>query len=165
MPHSIPCSCSALILSLQFNDIRQDVGFKNVMIANQIAAEYSVDREKPPFIEPSEAALYLIAEYHAYYIWVVLHELLGHGTSKLLTQYGPDSFNFDINNPPVSPLDGNPIRSWYQPEQTFTGIFGDLATSIDECRAECVGAYLMDDPELLELFGYDKSKMTAEDST
>jgi dipeptidyl-peptidase-3 len=36
---------------------------------------------------------------------------------------------------------------------------------VDECRAELVGAYLMDDKELLELFGFNtKSEITAEDS-
>lgn len=72
-------------------------------------------------------------------------------------------FNFDINNPPINPLTGKPIASWYKPGQTWTGQFGDLATTVDECRAELVGAYLMDDTELLGLFGYNEnSETTAE---
>ena len=51
-------------------------------------------------------------------------------------------------------LNRNPIDSWYRPGQTWTGLFGDIATTVDECRAECVGAYLMSDTELLALFGY-----------
>ena len=135
------------------------------MISNQIAAEYSADRKDPDFIDPSEAASYLTAEYDAFYIWVVLHELLGHGTSKLLTQYANGSYNFDIANPPISPLTGAPITTWYHPGQSWTGLFGDLATSLDECRAECVGAYLMDNAKLLRLFGFDESKMSPEDIT
>ena len=135
------------------------------MISNQIAAEYSSDRADPPFIDPSEAPSYMKAEYNAFYIWVVLHELLGHGTSKLLTQYRDGSYNFDNSNPPISPLSGKPITTWYKPDQSWTGIFGDLATSLDECRAECVGAYLMDDPSLLRLFDFDETKMTPEDIT
>ena len=161
--------CSSIIfpgINLpNYNDIRQEVGFKNVMISNQIAAEYKADRKDPAFIIPVEASTYLIAEYDAFYIWVVLHELLGHGTSKLLTQYGSDSFNFDIMNPPISPLTGKPITTWYKPGESWTGVFGDLATSLDECRAECVGAYLMDNEELVRLFGFDESKMTAADIT
>jgi dipeptidyl-peptidase-3 len=38
--------------------------------------------------------------------------------------------------------------------QTWTSKFEDLSTTVDECRAELVGAYLIDDPELLALFGY-----------
>ena len=44
-------------------------------------------------------------------------------------------------------------------------MFGDLATSVDECRAECVGAYLVDDADLLRLFGFDEMKMTPADIT
>ena len=152
-------------MSAQFNDIRQDVGFKNAMISNQIAAEYSADRKDPAFIDPSEAELYLTADYDAFYIWVVLHELLGHGTSKLLTEYGDGTYNFDTANPPISPLTGKPIATWYKPGQSWTGVFGDLATSLDECRAECVGAYLMDDEKLLRLFGFDETKMSPADIT
>ena len=36
-------------------------------------------------------------------------------------------------------------------------MFGDLATSVDECRAELVGAYLMDDTDILSLFGFNAS--------
>lgn len=161
--------CSSIIfpgINLpNFNDIRQDVGFKNVMISNQIAAEYSSDRRDPAFIDPSEAASYLTAEYDSFYIWVVLHELLGHGTSKLLTEYEDGSYNFNVANPPISPLTGKPITTWYKPGQSWTGVFGDLATSLDECRAECVGAYLMDDEKLLKMFGFDESKMTAANIT
>ncbi|MCJ1394980.1 hypothetical protein MMC18_007861, partial [Xylographa bjoerkii] len=159
--------CSSIIfpgINLpNFNDIRQIVGFKNVMISNQIAAEYGENRPTPPYIALSEVAGYMISEYDAFYIWVVLHELLGHGTSKLLTQETESTFNFDFNNPPISPLTSQPITSWYKPGQSWTGVFGDLATSLDECRAECVGAYLMDNEELLNMFGFDESKMTASD--
>jgi len=135
------------------------------MISNPIAAEYSADRGHPAFIDPSEAASYLTAEYDSFYIWVVLHELLGHGTSKLLTEYEDGLYNFDAANPPVSPLTRKPITTWYKPGQSWTGVFGDLATSLDECRAECVGAYLMDNEKLLKMFGFDESKMTAADIT
>lgn len=148
-----------------YNDIRQEIGFKNVMISNQIATEHKADRKHPASIDPTEASAYFIAEYDAFYIGVVLHELLGHGTSKLLTQYGLSSSNFDTTNPSISPLTGKPITTWYKPGESWTGVFGDLATSLDECRAECVGAYLMDDEELLRLFGFDESKMTAADIT
>lgn len=161
--------CSSIIfpgINLpNFNDIRQDVGFKNVMISNQIAAEYSADRRDPAFIDPSEAVSYLKAEYDSFYIWVVLHELLGHGTSKLLTEYADGSHNFDVANPPISPLTEEPITTWYKPGQSWTGVFEDLATSLDECRAECVGAYLMDNEKLLKMFGFDESKVSAADIT
>lgn len=91
---------------------------------------------------------------HAYYLWVVFHELFGHGTGKLLQQFEDGTSNFNIEQPPMNLSTGEPIDTWYKPEETFTGIFQDIATSVDECRAECVGAYLMSEKDLLALCGY-----------
>ena len=134
------------------------------MIANQMAAEFCDDRKNPRFIDHSDATAYLVAEYTSFYIWVVLHELLGHGTWKLLIESTQGTFNFNRAPPPISPLTGEAIKTWYKPWQSWTGVFEDLATSVDECRAECVGAYLMDNEELLRLLGFDESKLTAADS-
>ena len=73
-------------------------------------------------------------------------------------------YNFDKENKPINPISGKPITSWYKLGQTWTGQFADLATTVDECRAELVGAYLMDDLDLLELFGFtETSDIRAED--
>ena len=75
-------------------------------------------------------------------------------------------FNFDSGNPPISPLDQKPITSWYRSGQKWTGVFSDLATTVDECRTELVGAYLMDDLELPALFGYtSESEINAQELT
>ena len=82
-----------------------------------------------------------------------------------MVQSHENNFNFDVGNPPIDPLTGGAISSWYLPGQTWTGQFADLATTVDECRAELVGAYLVDDVELLRLFGFDQtSAITANDS-
>ena len=109
-----------------------------------------------PFIHNSEAEVFRKHKFPAYYWWVVLHELLGHGTGQMMVEESRGKYNFDIDNPPLDPLTGEPIRIWYKPGQTWTGQFADLATTVDECRAELVGAYLMDDEELLELLGFTK---------
>ncbi len=147
-----------------YNDIRQQNGCKNVIIANRMNAE-SDETRVSPFVGVPEAAAFQKHKYASYYIWVVLHELLGHGTGKLMT--GEDGeFNFDIKSPPLNPLNQRPIDSWYQSGQTWTGIFGDIAATVEECRAELVGAYLMDDVELLALFGFtSESDITAQDLT
>ena len=41
--------------------------------------------------------------------------LLGHGTGKLLQETAPGEYNFDVSNPPISPVTGKPISSWYKP--------------------------------------------------
>jgi len=58
---------------------------------------------------------------------------------------------------PYNPVTRKAIHSWYLPGQTYLTVFGDIATSLEECRAMLVGAYLMDDPELVSLFGYSES--------
>ncbi|KAK7448564.1 dipeptidyl-peptidase 3 [Colletotrichum acutatum] len=145
-----------------YNDIRQETGFKNVIIANRMVAESKA--QGYPFIDDCEEAAFRKAKFPTYYWWVVLHELLGHGTGRMMVETTEGDYNFDIQNPPISPLDGNPIKSWYKPGQTWTGQFGDLATTVDECRAELVGAYLMDDKDLLRVLGFtDATDVTADD--
>jgi dipeptidyl-peptidase-3 len=158
--------CSSIIfpgINLpNYNDIRQEDGFKNVIIANRMAVES--EAKQYPFIDEPEAERFKKHKFPAYYWWVVLHELLGHGTGRMMVESTGENFNFDIKSPPINPITGGPITSWYKPGQTWTGQFGDLATTVDECRAELVGAYLMDDPELLELFGFhETSDIQAED--
>ncbi|KAG8424919.1 hypothetical protein J3458_001673 [Metarhizium acridum] len=117
-----------------------------------------------PFIEAAEAEQLQKHKLQAYYWWVVLHELLGHGTGRMTVESMGGKFNFDGENPPVNPITRRPISSWYKPGQTWTGQFGQLATTLDECRAEPVGAYLMDDSELLEMLGFtETSDIHAED--
>ena len=160
--------CSSIIFGginlPNYNDIRQECGFKNVVVANRMSAE-SNTADTSPFVHASEASNFQKYKYPAYYIWVVLHELLGHGTGRMMTEEN-GKFNFDPDNPPLNPLTNTPIKSWYRHGQTWTGVFGDLATTVDECRAELVGAYLMDSTELLALFGYtSSSEVNAQDLT
>lgn len=128
------------------------------MITNSMSVGIPKEGAGAICVHESEAAQFLHHKSKAFYLWVVFHELFGHGTGKLLAEDRSGCFNFDAQNPPTNPLTGNPIDSWYRPGQTWTGLFGDIATSVDECRAECVGAYLMSDMELLALFGF--SEMT-----
>jgi dipeptidyl-peptidase III len=62
----------------QYNDIRQECGFKNVMVANQISSSQS--NEPSPFLGKLDIEGYQKTKSHAGYLWVVFHELLGHGT-------------------------------------------------------------------------------------
>lgn len=64
-----------------------------------------------PFIDASEAEQFEKHKFPAYYWWVVLHELLGHGTGRMMSETIDGEFNFDIKNPPVNPITGEPITS------------------------------------------------------
>ena len=137
----------------QYNDIRQETGYKNIIFSNRMTAESRRDRGLH-LVDESEQGVFKEHRPHAYYIWVVLHEILGHGTGRFLTETSSGNFNFNPDLPPLNPITNTPIHTWYRPGQTWTGVFEDLSTTVDECRAELVGAYLIDDEDILAIFGY-----------
>jgi hypothetical protein len=51
--------------------------------------------------------------------------------------------------------EGQGISTWYQPGQTWDGVFGSLSSAYEECRAECTGVFLCDDPLALSIFGHE----------
>lgn len=110
--------------------------------------------EKVPFIKDADQEVYRKYRDPAFEVQVGLHELLGHGCGKLLQETSPGKYNFDFDNPPISPLTGKPITSWYKPGQTWTSQFGQLGASYEECRAECVAMALNCDFGIMKIFGY-----------
>jgi dipeptidyl-peptidase-3 len=135
-----------------YDDIRQNLGFKNVSLGNVLSAK--APDEKIPFIKDTDQAIYQQYRDPAFEVQVGLHELLGHGCGKLLQETAPDTYNFDIKSPPVSPLTGKPITTWYKPGQTWGSTFGAIAASYEECRAECVAMALSCDFSVLQIFGF-----------
>lgn len=83
-----------------------------------------------------------------------LHELTGHGCGKLLQETTHGVYNFDKENPPISPLTNKPIMTWYKPGETWGSVFGSLAGSYEECRAELVAMYLSCEFPVLKIFGF-----------
>ena len=110
--------------------------------------------EPIPFIKEPDLELYAKYRDQAFEVQVGLHELLGHGCGKLLQEISPGEYNFDIKNPPINPLTGKPIDSWYKPGQTWGSVFGGLAPTYEECRAECVAMLLSCDFGILQIFGF-----------
>ena len=139
-----------------YDDIRQNFGFKNVSLGNILSAK--APNEQIPFIKSSDLATYQKYRDPAFEVQVGLHELLGHGCGKLLQETSPNIFNFDPSNPPISPLSGQPIKTWYKPGQTWGSVFGPLAASYEECRAECVAMALSCEFPILALFGFGDGK-------
>lgn len=135
-----------------YDDIRQTLGFKNVSLGNVLSAK--APNESIPFIKPSDLGVYQRCRDAAFEVQVGLHELLGHGCGKLLQETSPGNYNFDINSPPINPLTGKPVTSWYKPGQTWGSVFGAIAGSYEECRAECVAMALSCDFGVLSIFGF-----------
>ncbi|KAG9240713.1 putative dipeptidyl peptidase 3 [Calycina marina] len=135
-----------------YDDIRQTEGFKNVSLGNVLSAK--APNEKIPFIRPEDLENYLKYREPAFEIQVGIHELLGHGTGKLLQETSPGIYNFDHTSPPISPIDNKPISTYYKPGETWGGVFGAIASSYEECRAETVAMALCCDFEILRIFGF-----------
>lgn len=107
------------------------------------------------YVSESERTRFRECFYSIKTITTAVHELFGHGTGKLLSKTGPCEYNFDRETPPLSPLTGDTIKTWYFPGQTWTSVFGEIAGSVEECRAELLSFYLMDNKDLLSIFGHD----------
>ncbi|CAN9409337.1 unnamed protein product [Alternaria alternata] len=146
-----------------YHDIREDYGSKNILLANRMNAnKSSVGSSK--YLDSADAELYGKHLHIIRFVATVIHELLGHGTGKLLRESEPGKFNFDSSNPPLNPLTGTKVESWYLPGETWTGKFENLATTVEECRAILMSGYLIDNEELLDIFGFnDASDVTADD--
>ncbi|KAF7560720.1 hypothetical protein G7046_g3427 [Stylonectria norvegica] len=114
-----------------YDDIRQTEGFKNVSLE-----VYQKQRDA------------------SFEVQVGLHELTGHGCGKLLQETSTGKFNFDKENPPISPITNKPITTWYKPGQTWGSVFGSLAASYEECRAELVAMHLSCEFPVLKIFGF-----------
>lgn len=110
--------------------------------------------EKISFIRDEDLEVFSKYRDAAFEVQVGAHELLGHGTGKLLQETKPGVYNFDIKNPPVNPLTGKPITTWYKPGQTWGSVFGNVASSYEECRAEAIAMALSCDFEVLKIFGF-----------
>ncbi|TDL27464.1 dipeptidyl-peptidase III [Rickenella mellea] len=134
-----------------YYDIRESLGFKNVSLANILAAK--APNEELTFIHPDDATLYNAWDNKAFELQVANHELLGHGSGKLFKE-GPDGTkNFDPDKI-INPITGKKIETWYKPGQTPDSVLGEVSSSIEECRAEAVALFLVSNIEILKIFGY-----------
>ncbi|QRV87699.1 dipeptidyl peptidase 3 [Ceratobasidium sp. AG-Ba] len=139
------------IARFHYYEVREQVGFKNVSLANILAAKAA--NEVITFLSPEDAAFYKQWDTKAFDVQVANHELLGHGSGKLFTEDKDGKLNFDPEKT-INPLTGKPVSTWYKPGQTAGSVLGVCSSSFEECRAECVGLYLTGNREILEIFGY-----------
>jgi dipeptidyl-peptidase-3 len=135
-----------------YDDIRQSFGFKNVSLGNVLAASYSVGDKPVSFLRQADQATFKARKAEAFEVQVGIHELLGHGSGKLFFQGTPD---IQALEGVLHPVTGEPITGpFYSKGATWDSTFGKIASSYEECRAECSGLYLCGQPDVLAVFGH-----------
>ncbi|CAO3581479.1 unnamed protein product [Absidia cylindrospora] len=145
------CGIPAGINIPNYTQVTQKLGSKNVSLGNVISA--SSPGEKFPFIVSADLDLYRRLRNLAFEVQVGTHEL-GHGTGKVFNEDADGKLDFDpktVNHP----FTNQPLTSWYKPGQTFNSVFGGIASSYEECRAECIALVLSPDDDILKIFGYE----------
>lgn len=137
-----------------YDDVRLNVGFKNVSLGNVLSANPKKPKKKEVISFLNEQLQETFRKWRddAFEVQVGLHELLGHGTGKLLQETAPGEFNFDR-----SKVD---TKTYYKPNETWGSLFGITAGSFEECRAELVALYLIlkNPNEVLPIFDITDEK-------
>ncbi|XP_046841556.1 dipeptidyl peptidase 3-like isoform X2 [Xenia sp. Carnegie-2017] len=133
-----------------YDDIRQTEGFKNVSLGNVLASRNS--NEKVTFVANEYQELFNNLKGQSFEVQVGLHELLGHGSGKLFQLNEDGSYNFDRET--IIPDTRTVVDSWYRPRETWDIVFQEIASTYEECRAECVGLYLCLNKKVLSIFGH-----------
>ncbi|QID87934.1 hypothetical protein GRS66_010628 [Saccharomyces pastorianus] len=136
-----------------YDDVRLKIGFKNVSLGNILsAAAKSSSKHPPSFISGEDRLIFEQYQSESFEVQVGIHELLGHGSGKLLTEF-TDGFNFDKDHPPLG-LDGNSVKTYYKLGETWGSKFGQLAGPFEECRAEVIAMFLITNRKILDIFGF-----------
>ena len=134
-----------------YDDIREDFGFKNVVLGNSMPS-YAFNAVQ--FATEEQAKVLAEQTIRSYEVHVACHELLGHGVGKLHYR-GADGSQKTYKDP----LTGEAFESSYEEGDTWNSRFGQISASYEECRADTCGFYLCTIPKVYEIFGFQADEV------
>ena len=142
-------SCPLGINIPNYDDIRDNEGFKNVFLNNSMPS-YAISAMQ--FATEEQTKILVENTTKCYEVHVACHELLGHGVGKLI---------YRAENLPQfeDPVNGEVFTCCYEEGEDWNGKFGSISTSYEECRADTCGFYLCTLPQVYSLFGFDDSEV------
>jgi hypothetical protein len=127
------------------DETRQYEGFKNVSLGNVIPA--ACKNLVTSFLPEEDKELLTKYRVQAFELHVGLHELLGHGSGKLLYKHKDGQYNFD-HAELTNPLDGEPVSGLIQPSvaeirvDTYTFIILFLPDSFQNVVTQPLSSYV-----------------------
>jgi len=141
-------SCPLGINIPNYDDIRDNEGFKNVFLNNSLGS-YTINAVQ--FATEEQSQILSQNTIKSYEVHVACHELLGHGVGKLI--YRNEDGTCQTYTDPIT---GEKFESCYEKGETWNSKFGSFSTSYEECRADTCGFYLCTLPDVYTLFDFEE---------
>lgn len=140
-----------LSIPITYEELRHQDGFKNLTLGNVLNTRFKSDNY--PMLSEEDQELMKKFKAPSFKVQVALHELLGHGSGKLLRIDEDGKLNFDKDSV-INPLTNLPVDKWYEPGETFDSKFKAMGSSYEECRAESVALHLCFNRDVMKILGH-----------
>lgn len=138
-----------------YDDIREVYGFKNVTIGNN---QPKLKKDKIKFMNEEDKDIVVAHGAVGVTIHTACHELLGHGSGKLLRKLPDGKFNFNYGQM-KDPFTNKTLESYYDINDTFESKFTDICRSYEECRADLNGLFFGKMEKVAKIFGVEKENL------
>lgn len=130
-----------------YQDIQDSEGAKNISMTNAYPSFVSEN-----LIFCSEKDIENLTSFGkiATTLHVAVHELLGHGSGKLLRK-DDKGFNFDPETV-TNPLTNEKIDKWYIDNETYEKKFSCISLPMDECKADLTALFFSFNKKIHQIF-------------
>ncbi|KAL3699177.1 hypothetical protein R1sor_017199 [Riccia sorocarpa] len=136
-----------------YEDVRLANGTRNICFLDVLYMHTKDHNFQTTFLCEGDALLAQKMGHETFLVQVAFHDLLGHQSGKLFMRDSEGRYNFP-HGEVRHPITGELVTTCYEPGETWQSVFGDLSSSFEECRAECVGLFFSTHPEAMEAVGY-----------